>query len=869
MKSEQVDRALQQKFYEDDERIVFWHDSNSEFTEYIAQWSSSELKDVQVIELAKKSGLATKLLLEEEGNQNKYLIYTTGNPTPVGEDWLFDIRCYSTPFCADMASVWCQELGLKSLSLNDHLKERTNFLRNQNRKQKLKSTLLPEDTAEDIDTKMIAVLAGSDIVSTPQILQSIFHNHCDGGIFNLDQTPKVMEQICKMNLAEHFWELITKEFVYTSEKPSISALIRHMFVSDLLHNIDGASINALSNFELSGCGKQNATVCLTHWRDSAEKSSSYAAVAEALSQELQISDRLDKISPESLLRVFTFWDAESKLIGWLKNRVLEESHAINVESIKEIVKIRKNGFWLGSVMRNDSERKDIAHAYDAIVAAAELFELRTKHLSTSLNYKNPDELLSAYQKVLYKFDQLYRCFIFNSRPLQTKLKSLIDEIEKVYETSFLQTIGLEWGRLLDEGFIDEWKLSDFPSEQNFFEDTIRPYLDKSDRKRAYVIISDAFRYEAAEETVRLLNGKYRIKAELQGMLGVLPSYTTLGMASLLPHKSLSYDNNGNVLVDGKSTSGIQARDKILNQVEGMACKASDLLKMRSEEARNFAKDKKVVYIYHDVIDACGDNQSTETETFKAVDECINEVVKLVKLCVDKLNATNVWVTADHGFLYQEKSFGVTDRSDLPGMQDAAIKSKKRYVIGRELGQIDKAHCGNTKITAGTSDSMEFWLPRGSNRFHFAGGAKFVHGGAMPQEIIVPLITVKHVRGKNQEKTRTEKVQVQVLGNNHKITTPTHRFELIQTEPVSDRRKPIKLRISVCEEGHDVTSIETRTFDSTSQNFEERKQTIRLELNSGNYDKTTNYYLVLRDVETEAEIQSIPITIDRSFDDDFA
>lgn len=50
------------------------------------------------------------------------------------------------------------------------------------------------------------------------------------------------------------------------------------------------------------------------------------------------------------------------------------------------------------------------------------------------------------------------------------------------------------------------------------------------------IISDAFRYEAAEELSRELAAKSRVKASLDAMLGVLPSYTTsLGMVALLPH----------------------------------------------------------------------------------------------------------------------------------------------------------------------------------------------------------------------------------------------------------------------------------------------------------------------------------------------
>ena len=86
-----------------------------------------------------------------------------------------------------------------------------------------------------------------------------------------------------------------------------------------------------------------------------------------------------------------------------------------------------------------------------------------------------------------------------------------------------------------------------------------------ERKRAFVIISDAFRYEAAKELTETLNGRYRMNAQLSAMLGVLPSYTALGMASLLPHETLATTTRV-MLVDGKPVAGTEARGKQLATV---------------------------------------------------------------------------------------------------------------------------------------------------------------------------------------------------------------------------------------------------------------------------------------------------------------
>ena len=63
-----------------------------------------------------------------------------------------------------------------------------------------------------------------------------------------------------------------------------------------------------------------------------------------------------------------------------------------------------------------------------------------------------------------------------------------------------------------------------------------------------------------------------------------------------------------------------------------------------------------------------------------------------------------------------------------------------------------------------------------------------------------------------------------------------------------------------------TSVETVIFDSESDSIDDRKRTIGLTLSTGEYDKSKPYRLVLRDAETDAEVQSVPVVIDRSFDD---
>lgn len=872
MKAEQVDQALRQKFVDEGERLVFWHDENGEFGEYVAAGFADELAEVQVLDMRETGGLSAKLRLERKDPTGKYLVYSQGDRPPAEEDFLLDIRIYSTEFHADMASLWQQELGLSRLSLRDHLKGRTTFLRNQERRKKLKRLISSDDDEEAVDLKMMAALVSSPVANPFDVLRALCHGHEQDGVFDLSEPPTVMAAFEKMGLLDRFWEQMVTVFAYEAEAPSMAGLLRRLFVSELFRQTGDAKMDSLAHHQLPAAGRGNAVVFLTQWRDSTANARSYDAAATAVAKEQNVSEPLGALDLDTLKEVYTFWEAERRVVATLKERVLGETQCVDSAAVAALASDRKAGYWLSGPGSDAADRTAVADAYDAIEAAAELFSLHNAYRD-ALHFETPGDLLTAYQKDLYGFDRLYRRFCTRAKPAVGQgwdlLKTLTEEVERVYDQGFLQPLGVEWSRLLEEGFLEEWSHDDLPGQQDFYTRNIHPHLMASQRKRAFVIISDAFRYEAAKELTESLNGRYRMNAELSAMLGVLPSYTALGMASLLPHKTLAYNANGDVLADGKSTAGTEARGRQLESVKGIACQAKALRVMNLAEARKFTDGARVVYIYHNVIDARGDSAPTEGETFEAVSDCIEELGELVTFCVNKLNAAKVWVTADHGFLFQQEAPGETDKSQLSHKPEDAVKVKKRYVIGSGLGATAEAHHGTIAQTAGVEGGMEFWIPRAANLFHFTGGARFVHGGAMPQEVMVPLVAVTQLRREDdRQASRSDKVGVQVLGANHKITTPKYRFEIIQTEKVGDRRQPITLRAAVYDGADIVSSVETVTFESTSDSMDERKKSILPELRTGTYDKSKPYRLVLRDAESDAEVQSVSVVIDRSFDDDF-
>ncbi len=909
MDKSQIDTALNRLFHEQGKRIVFWNDPQHEFEDTLVTLA---VPDIQVLRLDKEGALGIKICVERENSKGCYLIYSPTPEPDYDNDWLLDIRLYSHTFRADRASIIMDELGVANQAMRPHVEERKKFFDNKERFKKLQSLVSPQDTEIDLDRKMLAVLVKADQPDLFNIVLALFHSLAGFAIGSvtypqlktkssllrdgdgpeeseselllqdkepdLGNLPPAWESIAKLGLDGAFWNMVKTTFGYAEETPSLRNFVIRLLVTDYAHHLNGVISSSLQHLVLPPASKQNVIACLSHWRDSASRGNSYDRLSGLVADILKLETHLNCLDIDALINVMTFLPVEKAIARSLRDRVQQTAESINADDIRKVALRRQDGHWasLGVTGLLTVPRKALHAVYDALVAAADFFALRNQYQG-QFDYSDPKAMYHAYEKELYRFDQLYRHFCETADMAEAEgwglLKPLREELEACYGTWFINTLALTWGKFVDpnhgQSLLKSWQIDKVPNQQNFFKLHVQPRLDKGNPgRKVYVIISDAFRYEAAQELTRELNGKYRFEAELISHLGVLPSYTALGMASLLPRKVLAYKPNGDVLVDGKPSASLEQRTEILAEVQGIAVKAEDLLAMRKDEGREFVRETSVIYIYHNTVDATGDYAPTESKTFESVRKAINEIASLVTLIINNLNGSQVLITADHGFLFQESSPEPTDRSALEDKPHGTVKAKKRYLLGHHLPEDDCVWHGSTATTANAEGDMEFWIPKGVNRFHFSGGARFIHGGAMLQEVVVPIIEVKSVRGKAAAATKGKQVTVHVLGTNHKVTAPQIRFELLQTEAVSERVKAITIKVAIYDGDEAVTNIETVTFDSASDNMNERRKWVSLVLLDRQYDKRKPYRLVLREAETGIEQHSVDVTIDRAIAEDF-
>ena len=354
-------------------------------------------------------------------------------------------------------------------------------------------------------------------------------------------------------------------------------------------------------------------------------------------------------------------------------------------------------------------------------------------------------------------------------------------------------------------------------QAKFYDHHVAPVV-KDGRTKVVVIISDGMRYEVAEELASMIRGENRFDASLSAVLGSLPSYTQLGMASLLPQSSLELDPVGlPVLADGKLTNGTANRDKILQSVNGHAITAAQVLAMPGSELRELYTKHQIFYVYHDRIDAAGDSASTERTVFEAAEETLRELLQLVKKWTNA-NATNILITADHGFLYQDIPLEQAYYLSESPQGDTVTKTNRRYVLGRSL-KPSPSFMTFTSAQAGLVGDIDIQIPKSIHRIPQPGaGTRYVHGGASLQEIVVPVIKVNKKR-----KSDVRHVNVDLMPETDKITTGQLAVKLLQREAVTDKIRPRQVRLGLYVGDTLISDQPILTFDSASDDQRDRYQ----------------------------------------------
>lgn len=757
-------------------RIVFWHDEAGQYADEVHALVGADadvpvLRSVELVEVG-HTPFDLRYRMTRQEPDTRFLVYMTDAQPALRDDWLLDLKlAYGPLFSADKLTMIATEVLPDAPStVRDEwlaaMRQAPRFFDSQERVERLAKRLDARDDADKFRAKMVAVLVGlpMDQHSLQDIWRALLAQYADGDSSGIDLVER-------MGLGSFHWEGTHRIYRFPLPEdgaPTVKGFVLWLF--DLAWHgfiADGHDAVYYGNIKRDYEG----------WLRDRTLTATMQALAEHAEAELDLDAAIERMGLDELADRDVF-DAVDRV---LVDRLLEglAANTLTDRQVQEIVAKRRTGLW-----HDRYEQR-----YEAISAASTLRRELVDAAGVIERIDSPLGGMEAYVARLYRVDQAYRHFVaaWGADMAAGDVKRMLEHDYGQYQ----RDLGRAWQQQVDT--LHEWRIPGFDAQQaDFYQNVVAPRVRNG--RKLVVIVSDALRYEVAEELTRRVDAQSRFTASIEACCGVLPSYTQYGMAALLPHSSLSLDMKHPegllVDVDGKPSAGLEARDRILRQVGGRAVEANRLMALKPGETRELVKSCDVLYVYHDVIDAMSDKgEKGEEYTVRHCQTAVDSLIDLVRKLANA-NVSNMVVTADHGFLYQDHPVTDAERVTVRPEGEDCWKVKARFAVGKDL----VANEGTTTFTAAqvgwsnpVGQGVSVQVPNSILRFGGAvgSGTRFVHGGASLPEIVVPVVHVNKGRSASGD---VRPVPFRILQKGERITSGQIKVEFVQEEPVGGKTR---------------------------------------------------------------------------------
>lgn len=846
MDLENIQEQLNTEFSKPDTRIIFWFDDKGEYEDEV---SELQLEHAKLHILDGANWLYSKWLLNESDQESKYLVYAPFPKPSDAENPLADMYYYSIPYYTDRVSQMSQELGIDN-RFKEYLVQYNNFWKNKIRIEKFKGLGIDHFNVETIDIGLIAVLTDVKTPNFEEIIRKL--------LFTDHET--YMKALADNGISDRFWELCKKQFGYKNENPNMNDLAACMLLTYASVALKDTLPEVLKSYILEK--KNDVVVFVRNLMDNVLYQDAYDALSDKVDKTLRVTSRIradlkkeiDKSEEHSaqlldIANCDAFRELDNILIDWvleqLDDEVLDaQIDGMNLSQIAEQRIVKSCHF--GKVYEN--EYQAIKYAYQ-LMKAVSVLEVSSDPKTMVMDYRNQYYLIDSYYRWFYS---AYDCMENTDR-----FSKVRERMENMYSFTYLQKVTPKWNQELTDNLVADTGLK---RQEDFYRNYLKGYEGKN---RVIVIISDAFRYECAKELMERLELDEKCTPKLDCMISGLPSVTSVGMASLLPHKELLVDEKLNVTVDGQSSADLVSRDKILKaqNENNVALSFDEVAGATQEKVRELLQKKNIVYIYHNQVDARGDKTASENEVFKACSEAIEEIHKLIKKLTGYISAPKFFITADHGFLYKRDKLHEFDK--VAYNREICAYSNKRFLITTE--KVNEPGMKSRMMTY--MSNLYVTTPIGADIFQVPGGGQnYVHGGSSLQEMLIPVIELTT----NTRYVAYDYVNVILTSVNRKVTNLITYFDFIQTEKVTDTMKARSLvAYFTTEEGEKISFDVPIMANSREEAPEKRTFHEKFTLKSREYKYGDKYYLVLADANDEKNIlEQYEFMIDIAFVDDF-
>ena len=594
--------------------------------------------------------------------------------------------------------------------------------------------------------------------------------------------------------------------------PSLRSLFLQLkYNAIMIHIPETKSGDSYAKLKLYDYAMQTRITCFFRdWQDDKNKSKTMEEVLENLGMEVQLDKIIQVYGVEEEYGLMTDQILEKKLYAAQNNIQISPDEIIE-----------RYSSWQNNAEDYMGQEKQV----EFILNTALFYKLKKSY--SDFIFNTADDYLSLYSGELYLLDYHYRKAFISYKEMKEEEKEhyyeTFKELNKVYD-QYLIDLNTPWVKEMDKHQFSIKELN-IAKQYDFYKDFIA-----SSQKKKVVIISDAFRYELAKDLVDMMSPDIHNQITCTAMLSAMPSYTNLGMSNLLPNDGIKAEiSEGNIdysIYNIKTTSS--NRGKILHKAEPSSAVIdfATLSKLSRDEGRDFFRDKQIVYVYHNWMDAIGDRKVSEYYTFESSQQCITQLYNIVKKLYNTFNIGQVFITADHGFLFNYKEISEATSQPFPEMEHI-LKEHTRFAIVKDDFTPHDTYRFPLANTTNIETDAQVVIPKTINRFQKKGnfGMQFVHGGVSLQEIIVPVLEVKRVSGSN-----AEEVPFVRIDKNSTITSSIVKLKFLQSEPVGEIYRPHYITLGIYDVDGELLSSEVNVeFSQTSNSPTERNYEIRLEM----------------------------------------
>jgi len=446
----------------------------------------------------------------------------------------------------------------------------------------------------------------------------------------------------------------------------------------------------------------------------------YLDQALEVEEQLQLAARTSSMTRLGERDTFSF---EERLF---LQRMVEKALAGDLDAAREIAKSRQKSIWL-------SQEERLAEWLLA-TRALDLLDVADR-LSTP-KFPSLEAIVHGYAMTWRDLDRHHREMeqaALQCPEDQDGLETLVQRGRREYCRS-VDALQAEFIRLAaNEG----WPVSGGQILHNnqLFNRIVAPALDQGENV-AYFLV-DSFRFELGVELEKQLSDKQ--PSTLHTVCAQLPTYTEVGMASLMPDAETvlnMVEKDGKLITtlnQNPATNPVTRLD-YLKSIKGDQCMDIELEDLLRKKKLKLPAPVRLLLVRTRDIDTIAHGSSSQA--LRMIPDLLRQILRGLNKVAD-LGFTKAVIATDHGFvLFPEQEAG----NVAPKPIGRWLVEKSRCVLGQSMGEGDGANLVLKRTDVGIPGAFEHYaVPRAL--VPYSRGQMFYHEGLSLQECVLPCLTV--------------------------------------------------------------------------------------------------------------------------------